>query len=642
MKRAAKIATWSIGIVGLLVVGAIVAVHFLEDSEFVRSQVAERFSGFSGKKTTIGKLSIDWGSTSHVHLSDLAIANASWGKAAHMLKAEEIDFDIQLWPLLHGEIVLPRLSLRKPEIHLERNDKDQSNWSTSQAPVAATAAKAVKPEERHQTPLIGRLEIIDGKIGYTDLKRKLDLEGTVSTATGKAGAEPQAELTLKGNLQSQPLTVHFLGGSALLLRETNKPYPVDLDVAYGGTRLKVKGTLQDPMQWKGANVQIALSGPDLSDIFPLLGIPGPPTPPYELSGRLDHSPGIWRVDDLKWHAGDSDLAGDIAIDQHTKPSHLTAKLTSERLTFKDLAPLIGASPGTHGNVSAQQKEAAAKTEAKGNLFPDVPLHVERLRAMNMDVSLDAKRVIAPAYLPVQALDFRVLVDNGQANVRPLRMKFGGGSVIGDLGIDAQSDIPKVHTDLDLKDIDLAAFFRGSRFFDTTKGLVQGQVSLAGTGRSLAQVMGSSDGHVSLAMAGGNVSNLMVSLAGLQIADALVLYVTGNNKIPLRCALGRLDVSHGQATFENTVVDTPKSVLHLDGQAALSNQVVMLKLTADPKHFDLLDLHAPVLIQGKIRSPNISIARTISIPTPVIGTAKDVQCEALTNQLFSMNSQKVQQ
>ena len=35
------------------------------------------------------------------------------------------------------------------------------------------AAEAVKPKDRFQTPLIGRLEITEGKITYQDPKRKL-------------------------------------------------------------------------------------------------------------------------------------------------------------------------------------------------------------------------------------------------------------------------------------------------------------------------------------------------------------------------------------------------------------------------------------------------------------------------------------
>jgi hypothetical protein len=59
-----------------------------------------------------------------------------------------------------------------------------------------------------------------------------------------------------------------------------------------------------------------------------------------------------------------------------------------------------------------------------------------------------------------------------------------------------------------------------------------------------------------------------------------------------------------------------------------------QVKADPKSFDLLDLHGPVLIQGKIRSPQISIGRVIPIPTPSFGDAKTVACDATTRQLFS--------
>jgi AsmA family protein len=241
-------------------------------------------------------------------------------------------------------------------------------------------------------------------------------------------------------------------------------------------------------------------------------------------------------------------------------------------------------------------------------------------------------VVAPSYLPVTALAFRVQVDNGVATVQPFSLSIAGGNVTGELGIDARSDTPNVRAALGLQNLDFGAFFRGSRFFDTTHGKVQGRVTLAGNGRSLAQVMGTSDGHVELAMAGGSVSDLMVSLAGLQIVDALILYVTGDHRIAISCAVGRLNFEHGTATFDKTLLDTQKSVLHVDGQVALGSQVVNVKVTADPKKFDLLDLHGPVLIEGKIRKPSITIK--VPIPHPVIGDAKNLPCEALTRQLLS--------
>ena len=201
-------------------------------------------------------------------------------------------------------------------------------------------------------------------------------------------------------------------------------------------------------------------------------------------------------------------------------------------------------------------------------------------------------------------------------------------------MDARTDNPTSRVDLQYDAVDLAAFFRGSRFFDTTNGKLTVRIVLAGSGRSLAQLMGAANGDIVMTMAGGSVSGLMVSLADLQLANALMLYITGDDRIPIRCAVGRLVFQHGAVAFDKTLMDTQKSVLHIDGDAALNTQEVRSKITADTKDFDLLDLHSPVLIEGKMRSPKISLGRKIPIPTPDFGGAKDVDCSLLTRQLWA--------
>jgi hypothetical protein len=113
----------------------------------------------------------------------------------------------------------------------------------------------------------------------------------------------------------------------------------------------------------------------------------------------------------------------------------------------------------------------------------------------------------------------------------------------------------------------------------------------------------------------------VADAKVRCVPALVLYVTSDNRIPILCALGRLNFQHGTVIFDRTLLDTQKSVLHISGQVSLQSQVVTAQVKADPKSFDLLDLHGRVLIQGKIRSPQISIGRVIPNPTPVFGDAR---------------------
>ena len=91
---------------------------------------------------------------------------------------------------------------------------------------------------------------------------------------------------------------------------------------------------------------------------------------------------------------------------------------------------------------------------------------------------------------------------------------------------------------------------------------------------------------------------MVSLAGLQLFDALILYVTGDNRIPLLCAPGRMNFQQGTVTFDRTILDTQKSILRVNGQVALKSQVVNVEVKAEPKSFDLLDLHGPVALRGR--------------------------------------------
>jgi AsmA family protein len=137
-----KVLWWSTGALVLLVgLGGVVAYVFVT-SDFVRAQIENHANAVSGRKTKIAHLGRgDW--TPHVHLDGVELSNADWGNANHIFKAQEIEFDIRLWSLLHGDIVLPRLTLQKPEFYLERNAQDESNWSPSESPVADAAVKQI-------------------------------------------------------------------------------------------------------------------------------------------------------------------------------------------------------------------------------------------------------------------------------------------------------------------------------------------------------------------------------------------------------------------------------------------------------------------------------------------------------------------
>src|SRR5690606_23974937 len=140
------------------------------------------------------------------------------------------------------------------------------------------------------------------------------------------------------------------------------------------------------------------------------------------------------------------------------------------------------------------------------------------------------------------------------------------------------------------------------YFDATSGKIDGRVNLNGNGRSLADVMASADGDVRVIMDGGSISYLAVELAGLDIGQALIIFIEGDNKIPIRCTAGKITFVDGKAGFSPFIMDTTDSVLYFRGGADLKAQTLDMLVEADAKDFSLLDVDAPVAVKGKIGKP----------------------------------------
>src|SRR3546814_6337523 len=75
---------------------------------------------------------------------------------------------------------------------------------------------------------------------------------------------------------------------------------------------------------------MALSGKNLEDLYPLLGISLPPTSPYALDGRFIRDGNTWRYEGFTGKVGDSDLAGTASVETGGERPFLRADLVSKR------------------------------------------------------------------------------------------------------------------------------------------------------------------------------------------------------------------------------------------------------------------------------------------------------------------------
>ena len=138
------------------------------------------------------------------------------------------------------------------------------------------------------------------------------------------------------------------------------------------------------------------------------------------------------------------------------------------------------------------------------------------------------------------------------------------------------------------------------------GSLSGQARVAGQGKSTAAILGSLRGGVRMQLTDGTISHLAVEAAGLDIAQGLGVLIKGDDALPIQCSVVDLVAEQGLLSPRVLVLDTPDSVLWIDGSMSLATEAMDLRVVATPKDFSPLALRSPLHIRGSFADPSISL------------------------------------
>lgn len=590
-----------LGLVGLVVV-AVGAVLLLFDWNDARGFVARHASSALNREVAIdGDLRVHLGNPIRIHLEGLRVANADWAQDKTMAEIKVLDATLRPWPLLRGDWELPELKFQGPKLILEKNEKGEANWNFGPPNAEKEVAKqAATPDNRGDIPVIERLVIADGTIRYRDPTSDIDIDNTINTATG-GNDDDTVELKGKGSFAGKPFTLAAAGGSLLYLRDDPKPYPLKIDAAVGKTKGHIEGSIAEPVKMQGVDLSVALSGPDMAEIFPIVGIPTPKTRPYSIDGHLSREGDLWAFRDMTGKVGESDLSGDLSVKTGGERPLVKADLTSKRLAAQDLAGLVGASPRGSDDYP---------TRGKDKVIPATPIPVEKLRNTDMDVRLRGKRVEAP-FAPLDDLDMRVRLNDGDLHFDPLSLGIGGGRIAGAVQVDSRRKVPAMRTNLDIRAMKLSTFFNETALAGQIGGTVAGRVQLAGTGKTVADLLATSDGKIGVAVDGGRITSLAVKGLKTNILETLGVAISGSKPMPFNCLVGNMSVENGIAQVQALVLDTPETLVTGKGRISLRNEALDLRIVGDAKSPQVFATHVPVLVGGTLGNPDIGVDPTES-------------------------------
>lgn len=575
---------------------AIVLLVVFWDWNWLKGPIERRVQAQTGREFEIGgDLDVDLGRITRVTMDRLRFGNAEWSKQGDMATSDRVEFAFELLPaIFRREFRIPDLRLTKPRLRFEKGPQGIGNW--------------VFGEEGGKPPEFRSLWVEDGRLQYLDAREKTDIDIRVASRASKREGDPTIDVDGGGRWNGNTFTLKGTAESPLELRDTEQPYRIDLRATSGPTRAHARGTLLDPLRMRDFNLKLALSGQNMDDLYPLVGVATPPTPPYRLDGRFTrtiHGPtsSTWKYDDFTGVVGDSDLSG-LAHVTTGKRVFLKADLRSKRLDFDDLAGFVGAAPQAGGSEStnAELQAKAARQAANPRVLPDTPFELEKLRAMDADVHWRATRLNAPS-LPLDDMDAHLFLKGGVLRLEPLNFGVADGDIRSNIRMDASESPIRTRADIAARGLNLRKLVPNVELAKDAVGKVGGNVRITATGNSIAKMLGSADGDIAVGMGRGQVSNLLMELAGIDIAEALKFLVTKDRKVPIRCAFGDFAVKDGLMTTRSMAFDTTDTIILGEGNISLRDETLALRLRPRPKDRSILSLRSPLLVGGTFKDPS---------------------------------------
>jgi uncharacterized protein involved in outer membrane biogenesis len=249
------------------------------------------------------------------------------------------------------------------------------------------------------------------------------------------------------------------------------------------------------------------------------------------------------------------------------------------------------------------------------VLPQKEFDLPKLGLMQADVRLD----LADAYLGTGALENfrplqgRVLLKDRVLTLQDLVARTAGGELRGQIGLDARPKQPLWQAGLRWSGVQLERFVKprnptaathreGAPAPGFISGVLGGQAQLRGTGRSTAAMLASLDGQTDLWIRHGALSHLVIEVLGLDLAQALGVAIAGDQRLPLHCAVARLQVHDGLIRPEVAVFDTSDTTFIASGEVSLAQESLNLVVSARPKDFSPLSLRSPVHIEGSFAQP----------------------------------------
>lgn len=614
MKKALKITGIVLGILVLLVIMLAVALPFILNPNSFKDEIARLVKERTGRELVIqGDIKLSIFPWLGMQIGPAELSNAKGFTGTPFAAINETDVHVRFWPLLHHEIEVGEVKLDGVNLDLEKDVDGHDNWQDISEHLAHAPAQGEASAGRNIDLSVAGVSITDSQVRWTDAAKHQQY--TISDFTLKLGAfasgkplSVESAFDFTGTNPAVQGHVDFSGTASADLQ--HRLYAADAsklelqaqgDAVPGG---QLKATLRwQHLAYNQQQATLAVNGLDASA--------------YGMSLQLE--------------AQGKDIGRDASFTGSARLARFSPRDALKALGHADLtqardAGAFGSASGSFGfsaGTSSVSFNDIDFTLDDSHMTGSAAIRDFKTRAMSFDLvldKLDADRYLPPQQLgtpdkPREALDLdnvgvplrtlRVLdlsghlhvgsltllgakaadfdvtlnTQGGQLAIKPFSANLYGGSLSGDLAIDAREsngDQPLVSEDLALKGVQLAGL--GQDLLNSAKfsGALDLSATLRGQGRIFRELRRTVNGRMSYQVKDGALEGVSVWQAiaqGYAQAQGKTVTAAGAPRTEFSLLHGNASVSHGVMYDKGFSGTLPALALSGSGKVDLADLTV---------------------------------------------------------------------
>lgn len=328
-------------------------------------------------------------------------------------------------------------------------------------------------------------------------------------------------------------------------------------------------------------------------------------PPLLIKATLVGTDARYTLRDLDLRIGGAEFAGEITVDSSAAKPSVTGSLTSRSV---DLGALLSARPAETGTT-------------RDRLFSTTDPRLNVPTAFNAQIDLHASEFKWPP-LELHDVEAKLTLTNGTLTVDSLRGQVAGGTIEGSLTVFAVTDPPVVELRAKLMGISPERLPQVA-----ASGTVRGAptdltLDLRGQGRSVADILGTSNGNVLVSVGPGEFGE---AATGASFFDALFGILGDLNPLSveqkvtrLQCAVLNFRVQDGVAA-NPTGVAVQTDSFNILGGGTVDLGTERIDLAGRPKRrkkgmLGLLGVEADLSVGGTLLKPEITTGASVGAGT----------------------------